>query len=113
MTIKRQSGSDGPFADRYKYDSKHCTLAEGWAQVDTRQDASYYGTWTNPTRRAVFNYAEGDTYLVTADTDEEYKTILMETVNWNKECGYWIGIDAGSGELRDKFIALGLEELLH
>jgi hypothetical protein len=35
-------------SDRYVYDFVLCTYDKGWAQIDTRQDASYYGTWTNP-----------------------------------------------------------------
>lgn len=36
--------------DRYVYDFGKCSYAKGWAQVDTRQDASYYGTWDEPDR---------------------------------------------------------------
>ena len=35
--------------DRYVYDFGLCTYEKGWAQVDTAQDASYFGTWANPT----------------------------------------------------------------
>jgi hypothetical protein len=41
-------------ADRYLYDFKLLTSGKGWAQLDTRQDASYYGTWINPTKRQIF-----------------------------------------------------------
>jgi len=34
--------------------------------------------------------------------------------DWNKERGYWMGIDAGLGsDMRACFIQLGLEDLLH
>ena len=32
--------------DRYTYDFGLCSFEKGWAQVDTAQDASYFGTWT-------------------------------------------------------------------
>lgn len=100
--------------DRYPFDCKICTYEKGWAQVDTRQDASYYGTWTNPERREIFNYCEGDTYLTKCDTDEEYVKAVSEMVEWNKKSGYWLGIDPGfNPEMREKFVSLGLEELLH
>lgn len=100
--------------DRYRFDCKTCSYAKGWAQVDTKQDASYYGTWTNPELRQIFNYAEGDLTLTKCDTDEEYKQAIAEMVNWNKKSGYWIGIDVGfEPEMRARFVALGLEELLH
>ncbi len=31
-------------ADRYTYDFGLCSYENGWAQVDTAQDASYFGT---------------------------------------------------------------------
>lgn len=31
--------------ERYDFDFGECSYANGWAQIDTRQDASYYGTW--------------------------------------------------------------------
>ena len=37
-------------ADRYLYDFKVLTIDKGWAQLDSRQDASYYGHW-NPRQR--------------------------------------------------------------
>lgn len=115
MAINRQSGSAGPFADRYKFDFKSCSYANGWAQIDTTQDASYYGTWTSPERRQIFNYCEGDTYLTTADTDAEYVEAVRETAAWNKERGYWLGIDAGFDDrpLYARFVELGLADLLH
>jgi hypothetical protein len=45
--------------NRYLYDFRVCTYEKGWAQIDTRQDAAYYGSWTNPVRREIFTYCEG------------------------------------------------------
>lgn len=101
-------------ADRYKYDFRLCTYALGWAQIDTRQDASYYGTWTSPERREIFSYCEGDTTLTRCGTDEEYRQALAEVVRWNQDHGYWIGIDPGfSPAMKERFTALGLAGLLH
>lgn len=101
-------------ADRYLYDFKMLTYAKGWAQVDTKQDASYFGTWTNPEKRQIFCYCEGDLTLTKCETDEEYIEALSDLVNWNRKSGYWLGIDPGlKPEMREKFISLGLEQLLH
>jgi hypothetical protein len=101
-------------ADRYLYDFRVLTYAKGWAQVDTTQDASYYGTWTNPEERKIFNYAEGDLTLTTCGTDDEYRQALAELVEWNKKYGWWKGIDPGlSPEFRAKFVRLGLAGFLH
>jgi len=101
-------------ADRYVYDFGACSYSKGWAQVDTTQDASYYGTWTNPERREIFTYCEGDTTLTRCDTDAEYAEAVRATAAWNKASGYWKGIDPGLGEeMRERFVALGLADLLH
>ena len=112
MTIQRIT--EFAPADRYIYDFRACTYEKGWAQIDTRQDASYYGTWTNPDRRELFNYCEGDTTLTRCDTDAEYIQAVRECADWNKSSGYWIGIDPGFGEsMKERFVALGLADLLH
>jgi hypothetical protein len=101
-------------ADRYLYDFRVCTYANGWAQIDTRQDASYYGTWTNPTTREIFCYCEGDTTLIRCSTDDEYRDELRAVIDWNKSAGYWLGIDPGGiTNMRDQFVALGFEDALH
>lgn len=111
-------GSD-PMGERYKYDSGICSAAKGWVQVDTKQDASYYGTWTNPFTREIFSYCEGDTTLTKCSSDNEYKQELTSLVEWNKERGYWLGIDPGWPD-RDltiaasqRFTDLGFADLLH
>lgn len=103
-------------SDRYKYDFRLLTYDRGWAQVDTRQDASYYGTWTNPTTLEIFNYCEGDTTLTKCETDTEYVGELRKTADWNKEAGYWLGIDPGGAHCQvftARFTALGMADLLH
>ena len=111
MTVEIIRGSDGPFADRYKYD---LSLCKTWAQVDTRQDAPYYGTWTDPQTRRIFNYCEGDVCLTVCTTDEEYVAELRRCAQWNIDAGYWLGIDPGWDEAqRRMFLVLGLRDLLH
>ncbi len=102
-------------ADRYLFDFYYCSTGNGYAQIDTSQDASYYGIWTNPFRRTIFSYCEGDTCLKTAENDEEYVKELLSIKDWNLENGYaFKGIDPGFNiRLREKFISLGLLELLH
>jgi hypothetical protein len=112
MTIKRFD--EFCPADRYLYDFRVCTYEKGWAQIDTRQDASYYGTWTNPERREIFSYCEGDTTLVQCDTDDEYRQAVQELAHWNKQPGYWLGIDPGfQPEMKQRFERLGLADFLH
>jgi len=111
MKIERSFTPDG---DRYIFDFDLCPSKEGWAQLDTRQDAWYYGNWANPFERKIISYAEGDVTITTCDTDEEFVAEMNNWVRWNKENDYFIGIDPGfNEELKAKFQALGLSELMH
>lgn len=101
-------------ADRYIYDFHYCSYKRGWAQIDTRQDAFYYGTWTNPERREIFTYCEGDTTHVRCLTDDEYRQALREVIDWNKASGYWLGIDPDFADaMKQHVIRLGFAEDLH
>lgn len=110
ITIQRSFES----TERYAFDFGACSYKNGWAQVDTKQDAPYYGTWTNPTTFKIFSYCEGDCTITNCDTPEEYCAEVRRLADWNKDNGYWKGIDAGfPGPLVDRFHALGLADLLH
>lgn len=115
MTI--QTIRDFAPADRYRYDFGPCSYTNGFAQFDTRQDASYYGVWVSPTRRAIVSYCEGDVTMQVADTDEEFVQIVREFVRWNDAADYGPAkIDCLSR--RDEAIAarfrmVGLVDLLH
>ena len=101
-------------SDRYKYDFQGCRWRDGWAQLDTKQDASYYGTWANPLTLKLQSYCEGDVTATICDTEAEFITALSECIAWNKEAGYWIGIDAGGdGPISDAFTRMGFAEFLH
>ena len=102
-------------ADRYLYDFGKCSTANGWAQIDTSQDASYFGQWINPTRRLIFAYIEGDCVLTKLDTDVELAQEISEMKCWNEEQGHrFKGIDPGFNEsLKAALEACGLREYLH
>jgi hypothetical protein len=102
-------------ADRYRYDFKYCTVKNGFAQIDTSQDASYFGTWASPERLVIFNYCEGDCTTQTAVTPEEFTEAIRELKTWNEEYGHeFLGIDCGlSTTLEKQFQDIGLGDLLH
>lgn len=101
-------------ADRYLYDFKSCTADKGWAQLDTRQDASYYGNWINPIKLELFSYCEGDTTVTRCDDEADFIKIVHECVEWHKECEYFIGIDCMCrAEIIAAFNRMGLGDLLH
>ena len=111
MKITREFCPD----DRYVYDFGLCSYENGWAQVDTAQDASYFGTWTNPTRLMIFSYCEGDTTLKEAASPGEFATELREIDAWNRAHGYGTArIDPGfDPAIKAAFEGLGLTDMLH
>ena len=83
MKITREFAS----ADRYTYDFGLCSYEYRWAQVDTAQDASYFGTWANPARLMIFSYCEGGTTLKEAASPEEFAAELRQIDGWNRASG--------------------------
>jgi hypothetical protein len=111
MQTKRQFVGD---TDRYAFDFRLCTYANGWAQVDSREDAPYYGHWANPRRRMIVGYAEGDVDTTTCETDEEFAAELRKLCNWLKEYSGLGAVDPGfSEEMKADFERLGCGDLLH
>ncbi len=108
-------------ADRYLYDFKVLTTDKGWAQLDSRQDASYYGHWINPATREIFGYCEGDTTLTRCETDADMLSELERMAVWNAEQGYReygngkpIAIDPGFNDsLKAACVAAGIGAYLH
>jgi hypothetical protein len=101
-------------ADRYKYDTGICSLKNGFSQIDTKQDAPYYGTWANPTTFVIVNYCEGDVCVTTCESKEEFIQEIMKCKQWNDEAGFGFAIDPGWNESDGApWRALGLGELLH
>ena len=111
MTTHREHVS----ADRYVYDFGLCSTKRGFAQVDTGQDAWYFGTWANPFKLVIFCYTEGDCCTLVADTPDEFREELFKIKQWNQENGHGFGgIDPGFNEpLAERFRELGLGALLH
>ena len=110
-TLERSSNYG---AGRYGYDWGECSVASGYAQVDTRQDASYYGTWANPFDRIIVNYCEGDVTRTICHTDAQFIAEVNRTYEWNLNAGYWIGIDGMCNEkIIARFTELGFAHLLH
>lgn len=102
-------------ADRYHFDFGRCSYENGFAQIDTRQDASYYGQWCNPTTLTIVSYMEGDVTISQAESAEEFCAALRETDRWTQKAGYGNArIDPGlDPAMKAAFESLGLGDLLH
>jgi hypothetical protein len=64
--------------EHYRYDFDLCTCARGWAQVDTAQDASWFGTWSSPAARTILNFAAGDVTRTVCDTEAKFAVALRD-----------------------------------
>jgi hypothetical protein len=103
-----------PLSDRYKYDFRKCKSSDGWAQLDTRQDASYYGNWVNPLTMQLVSYCEGDISVTECTDEADFVTTVRECVDWHKEREYFIGIDGMcQPAIIEAFTRMGLGEFLH
>lgn len=99
-------------SDRYVYDFGLCSVSNGFAQVDTSQDAHYFGTWANPETFQIICYCEGDVTLQTAETKDEFIEAIRRLATW--EHHRFKGIDPMENESIEKgFEELGLGDLLH
>lgn len=112
--IVTRTHEGSPDRSRYVYDFRLCTPDKGWAQVDTSQDASYFGIWTNPTTLEILSYTEGDVCHQKAESAEEYAEALRRMKEWNVRMGFDCAIDdMMRPEIREAFAGLGLSDLLY
>jgi hypothetical protein len=90
-------------ADRYRYDFGLCSIKNGFAQIDSDQDAWYFGTWANPEKLIIFNYYEGDCCTTLCETNDEFRQELEELNTWYTDQGRPpIQIDCGLGAAAEK-----------
>lgn len=116
IETKRTGRDEHGIDDRYELDFGRCSSKSGFAQIDTDQDASYYGTWANPFTFEVVAYSEGDLYEIKLPNVVAFNEHLREFKRWNDEAGYGrgFGIDPGFDEkLKAAFVDAGLGDLLH
>lgn len=103
MKIER---SFQPDLDRYAFDE--ALLEKGYLQVDTEQDASYYGNWVNLKTRRCVGFAEGDVTVVDCKDDSELASYLRGVYQL-------IHIDAGlrnRDQVMDRAEQIGIRDLM-
>ena len=98
-------------SDRYIFDSDICSFKKGFAQIDTTEDASYFGNWVNFKSLELITYCEGDLTINKCDDKEEFKKQLFKVVSWYKKNKSFIGIDLMlSDEIKENFNKLNLDK---
>lgn len=103
-----------PSTTRYEFDFKLCNYQNGWAQLDTTEDASTYGNWVHPNNRMLVTYAEGDVTVTTCDDDAEFIVELRNAIAWHRERGSYLGIDPMCSEsIEASFVRLGFQADFH
>ena len=98
--------------DRYHFDFNACNIKKGFAQIDDRQDAPYYGQWANPAERKYVSYCEGDVMIMTFDNDAEFAEFIRKL----SSDANFKGIDPGcdhTNPVAEGFKRVGLGDLLH
>lgn len=111
MTITKQE--IGTVAvDRYMFDHQ---LPSDYAQLDTSEDASWYGNWASAQRLTFLSYCEGDCTLTRCETVEEFKDEFQSFLDFCDRVGYQFnGIDPGwLSPNKDQWQKIGLNEFLH
>ena len=100
--------------DRYRFDWNECHFSKGYAQIDTKQDVSYFGQWANPETLRIVKFQEGDLEVRECESEAEFVQELEELREWSEGLGYWLGIDPMlRPEIEAGFRRLGLGNLLH
>ena len=96
--------------DRYYFD----TTLKGFSQLDTKQDAPWFGNWLDPINQKLVTFAEGDICLATETNSNAFAKRVRMICNWYKENNTFIGIDPmGNEPAREAYKSLGLTDLLH
>jgi tRNA G10 N-methylase Trm11 len=110
MAIKKETFFES--IDRYAFDFDMCKPSKGFAQLDTSEDASYYGNWVNFKDYKIVSYCEGDITIETCENKEEFKELLKKTVDFYKfNQENFKGIDLLCNEtIKEDFNKLGLDK---
>jgi len=110
MTIKKETFFES--IDRYAFDFDICKPSKGYAQLDTSEDASYFGNWVNFREYKIVSYCEGDITIETCENVQEFKELLKKTVDFYKfNQENFKGIDLMDDEnIKKDFNKLGLDQ---
>ena len=99
--------------DRYVFDFDLCQPTDGWAQVDTANDAHYFGIWANPFSLKTCQYIEGDVTVNSCETVDEFIHEIESFFTAYGPDGRF-GIDPlGREDIAQRFIELNLGHHVH
>jgi hypothetical protein len=74
-----------PDLDRYHFDFSECNPAQtDFCQIDTWQDASYYGIWANPVELRIVKFIESEVYRDEFDSEAAFTKAVRSTLEHNR-----------------------------
>ena len=102
-----------PDGDRYIFDWL-CRPDKGWAQLDTGQDAWYFGIWINPLTLEYVSHIEGDRTHIQYDSEQEFQREIQECLDWHHSHGWNPHIDGMCNPaIIAAFERLGFKQWMH
>ena len=98
-------------ADRYVFDFNECTPGSGWQQLDTAEDASYFGVWLHPERLETLSFIEGDVIRVFCADSASYNAEVEALCESYQAAPAFLTIDLEEGLTTEHYVDRG--ELLN
>jgi hypothetical protein len=108
---KTQLGYDEfrPDLNRYFFDNSECNPARtNFCQIDTWQDASYFGIWADPVGLRVVKFIESEVYRHEFDSEAAFREKVQSILEHNRDGGGHASIDPHGN--RDDWRAHGFVE---
>ena len=97
---RRYVGRCHPDISRYVFDAK--LMGQRCYQIDTDQDASYFGMWTSPARRVLVSFEEGNFDVTKHSSDAGYIADLDKLYSWS---GARVDMSNGAPEAERALVA--------
>ena len=108
-TIRDFNGS----IERYHFDFGQCSSSEQFAQLDTSQDARYFGMWGNPFTMTVVTYCEGDITYEECESAGEFSALIEKLASFYDGFAIDPGFDHENNPVAIEFCKLGLGDYIH
>lgn len=61
-----------------------CTASDGWMNIETHQDGTYFGVWHNEDQLRIVTFCEGDVTVEQAKTKDAFYDAIESTVSYYK-----------------------------
>lgn len=107
---KEQLGYDEfrPDLNRYYFDNGECNpVHTDFCQIDTWQDASYFGIWADPVGLQVVKFIESEVYRNEFDSEEAFAEEVRSVLEHNRQDGGHASVDPYGNQADWKRLGFG------